>query len=437
MYNQILYQRCHLGKTLFSSYNIPMSEKTEKMKKLSMEPYKGVRDFYPGDMAVQNYIFDIWKKTAESFGYEEYGASVLEPANLYKAKSGEEIINEQTYTFIDRGEREVTLRPEMTPTLARMVAAKKRELVFPLRWYSIPNLFRYEQPQRGRVREHWQLNVDLFGLPCEASAKQGLDGIEADVEVISLAYKVMKNFGAKDKDFEIRVNSRKLLEKIFEGKLKNEGDLSKAIRLFDRREKMKPAEFDSAIKELTTSPVDLTISSDEKVDNILANFKKLGMTNVRFDSTLARGFDYYTGIVFEIYDTNPENRRALFGGGRYDDLTSLFGGDKIPAVGFGMGDVTIRDFLGTRNLLPKVKAPADYYICVMSTTEASFAEKTAENLRSKGFRVAVDFTYKKIGDQIKSADKRGIPDVIVIGSEEVKSGKVKVKNLKTGEEKEM
>ncbi len=185
-----------------------MSEKAEKTKKLSTEPYKGVRDFYPADMAVQSYIFDIWKKTAESFGYEEYGASVLEPANFYKAKSGEEIVNEQTYTFIDRGEREVTLRPEMTPTLARMVAAKKRELVFPLRWYSIPNLFRYEQPQRGRVREHWQLNVDLFGV----------NGIEADVEVISLAYKIMKNFGAKDEDFEIRVNSRNLLRKIFEGK---------------------------------------------------------------------------------------------------------------------------------------------------------------------------------------------------------------------------
>ena len=165
------------------------------------------------------------------------------------------------------------------------------------------------------------------------------------------------------------------------------------------------------------------------------------MNNVKFDSTLARGFDYYTGMVFEIFDTNPSNRRALFGGGRYDDLTSLFGGDKIPAVGFGMGDVTIRDFLETRNLLPKIKAPADYYICVMGQEEAGFAEKKAQELRDNppagGARVAIDFTYKKIGDQIKSADKRGIPNVIIIGPEEVKSGKVKVKNLKTGEEKEL
>src|ERR1035437_8963181 len=404
-----------------------MSEKTEKNKKLSTEPYKGVRDFYPPDMAMQSYIFDVWKKTAESFGYEEYGASVLEPAELYRAKSGEEIVNEQTYTFTDRGEREVTLRPEMTPTLARMVAARKRELVFPLRWYSIPNLFRYEQPQRGRVREHWQLNVDLFGV----------NGIEADVEVISLAYKVMKNFGAKDEDFEIRVNSRKLLQKIFEGKLVNENMLSVAVRLLDKKDKMRPDEFDKAIKEITNKSIDVNIKENEEINDLLQALKGQGINNAKFNPVLARGFDYYTGIVFEIYDTNPQNRRALFGGGRYDDLTSLFGGDKIPAVGFGMGDVTIRDFLETRNLLPKTKAPADYYVCVMSPDEAAFAEKTAEDLRTKGSRVAVDFTYKKIGDQIKSADKRGIPNVIVIGPEEVKSGKVKIKNLKSGEEKEL
>src|ERR1035437_10853571 len=206
-----------------------MPKKTKKTKKLSTEPYKGVRDFYPADMAVQNFIFDTWKKTAESFGYEEYGASVLAPADMYKAKSGEEIVNEQTYTFTDRGKREVTLRPEMTPTVARMVAAKKRELVFPLRWYSIPNLFRYEQPQRGRVREHWQLNVDLFGL----------DGIESDVEVISLASQVMKNFGAKDEEFEIRVNYAGLLRFYLEGELKTDKSQTiPLIKLLDKRGKI-------------------------------------------------------------------------------------------------------------------------------------------------------------------------------------------------------
>jgi histidyl-tRNA synthetase len=427
-----------------------MSEKAEKTKKLSTEPYKGVRDFYPGDMAVQSYIFDIWKKTAESFGYEEYGASVLEPANLYKAKSGEEIVNEQTYTFTDRGEREVTLRPEMTPSLARMVAAKKRELVFPLRWYSIPNLFRYEQPQRGRVREHWQLNVDLFGL----------DSIDADVEVISLAYQVMKNFGAKDEDFQIRINDAEVLKQILGEKLDLDKDkVRKLLKILDKREKIGFENTNKTIVDLLGLEKAKKLESilnDDLVEEFLGDdrYKRLkdirdqlqkaigkGLDNrnfsklIRLDPYLTRGFDYYTSIVFEIYDTNPENRRALFGGGRYDDLTSLFGGDKIPAVGFGMGDVTIRDFLETRNLLPKTKAPADYYICVMGQEEAAFAEKKAQELRANGSRVAIDFTYKKIGDQIKSADKRGIQNVIVIGPEEVKSGKVKVKDLKSGEEK--
>jgi len=421
-----------------------MSEKPEKTKKLSTEPYKGVRDFYPVDMAIQNYIFDTWKKTAESFGYEEYGASVLEPANLYKAKSGDEIVNEQTYTFIDRGEREVTLRPEMTPTLARMVAAKKRELVFPLRWYSIPNLFRYEQPQRGRVREHWQLNVDLFGI----------DGISADVEIISLASQVMKDFGATESDFLIKISSREWLDKWLEwlalelgDDLKTQTNKEHLFKLLDIKDK-DPERFAAGLKKIRSDLTPNLVLGKEidwdaieknlnvKTKSLTSKLKAAGINNAIIDLTsVIRGFDYYTGIVFEIYDTDPKNRRALFGGGRYDDLTSLFGGDRIPAVGFGMGDVTIRDFLETRGLLPKTKAPADYYICVMGQEEAAFAEKIAKNLRDNGSRVAVDFTYKKIGDQIKSADKRGILNVIVIGPEEAKNGKVKVKNLKSGEEK--
>ena len=168
-------------------------------KKLSLEPYKGTRDFYPEDQFVQNYIFGVWRKVAESYGYLEYGASILEETDLYRAKTGEEIVNEQTYSFTDRGGRDVTIRPEMTPTVARMVAQKRKELSFPLRWYSIPNLFRYERPQRGRLREHWQLNCDMFGV----------DSIDADVEIISLAYDIMKAFGAKDENFEIRINDRK------------------------------------------------------------------------------------------------------------------------------------------------------------------------------------------------------------------------------------
>ncbi|MDP3763533.1 MAG: ATP phosphoribosyltransferase regulatory subunit [bacterium] len=250
------------------------------MSKLGTDPYKGVRDFYPEDMAIQNYIFDTWRKVAEKFGYVEYGASPLEPTEIYTEKSGVEIINEQTFTFTDRGDRSVTLRPEMTPTLARMVAARRRNLKFPLRWFSMPNIFRYERSQRGRKREHWQLNCDLMGIA----------SIEADKEIVSLAYTIMREFGAKDNDFEIRVNN-----------------------------------------------------SDTDI------FKEIG-PNFVFDPSLARGQTYYTGMVFEIFDSNKENARSIAGGGRYDNLLEMFEVEPIPAVGFGMGDITLRDFLETHGL---------------------------------------------------------------------------------------
>ncbi|MEK7175790.1 MAG: ATP phosphoribosyltransferase regulatory subunit, partial [Patescibacteria group bacterium] len=236
------------------------------------------------DMAVENYIFGVWRKVSERFGYQEYSASLLEPTEIYTEKSGAEIINEQTFTFTDRGGRSVTLRPEMTPTLARMIAARRKSLKFPLRWYSIPNLFRYERPQRGRRREHYQLNADLMGVA----------RIEGDKEIISLACAVMKEFGAKDSDFEVRINNA-------------------------------------------------------NVDD----FKEIG-PNLVFDSTLARGQAYYTGMVFEIFDTNKENSRALCGGGRYDNLLELFEVEPVPTVGFGMGDIAMRDLLETHDLLGHV-----------------------------------------------------------------------------------
>ena len=200
----------------------------EELNKINREPYKGVRDFYPEDMFVQNFIFDVMRKTVISFGYIEYNASILEPTSLYKAKSGEELVEEQTYTFTDRGGREVTLRPEMTPTVARMVAKRKRELTFPLRWFSIPNMFRYERPQKGRLREHWQLNADLFGVK----------SIDADVEIISLAYTLMKKFGAKDNNFEIKVNSRKIINSILKDFLKlQDEEGNRLMKLVDKREK--------------------------------------------------------------------------------------------------------------------------------------------------------------------------------------------------------
>lgn len=398
---------------------------TAENKKLSTESYKGVRDFYPEDMFVQKYIFERMSKAVEKFGYVEYGASVLEPAELYRAKSGEEIVNEQTYTFTDRGEREVTLRPEMTPTVARMVAAKRHELAFPLRWYSIPNLFRYEKPQRGRTREHWQLNVDLFGA----------DSLEADVEIISVAHEIMLSFGAKADDFEIRINSRKMLE---EQALKYNlsAEKLKDLRLvIDRKNKISNDEFRKKVTDIVGGDFEFGTSPSQDTEKVLSALKKSGITNVVFDPSIVRGFDYYTGLVFEVYDTNPENKRALFGGGRYDDLTALFGGDKIPAVGFGAGDVTIRDFLETHDLLPTYKPSAQLYIAVQDETCRESAEQLAATLRRAGTDVVLDISHKKLGDQIKIADRQKIPFVIAVGAEEVKSGAFRVKNLADGTEK--
>src|SRR3989344_4373461 len=294
-----------------------------KSDKLSTDSYKGVRDFYPEDQAILSYLTSTMRDTMKRFGYAEYNASPLEPAELYRGKTSEEIVNEQTYTFVDRGEREVTLRPEMTPTVARLVAAKRRELAFPVRWYSIPNVFRYERPQRGRLREHWQLNVDLFGS----------GSIVADAEIISVAYAVMKAFGAADSDFEIRVGSRAYLNAIIEktGLSKEHG--KKLLGLFDRRAKMPAETFDAALQELGVSPDAFSSASvPEDAHELLSLLEQMGVENTHFDERVVRGFEYYTGIVFEVFDKHPENNRSLFGGGRYDNLLQLFGEEQVPAV---------------------------------------------------------------------------------------------------------
>lgn len=421
----------------------------EKDKKLTTESYKGVRDFYPEGLKIQKYIFNTWRKTVELFGYTEYGASVLEPADLYKAKSGEEIVNDQTYTFLDRGQREVTLRPEMTPTLARMIAAKKRELSFPLRWFSIPNLFRYENPQRGRTREHWQLNVDIFGI----------EGIWAEVEIIQIASKIMTSFGLKETDFEIRLNSRKLINYISCDVANLSDEQSRKLsKLIDKKSKMPADEFNTGLKEIVGNNFDLIITllnsknfeeftsklpktSEEneglkEINEVIKSLDNVGIKNVRFDQTLMRGFDYYTGIVFEVFDLNPKNKRSVFGGGRYNDLLSIFGTEKVSAVGFGAGDVVMQDILETYNLLPNIKNGEDVAICPTGELTIPYSFDIAEKIREGGFSATVDSTDKKIGDKIKQADKRGAEYIVVIGDDELKSGKLKLKKLSNGTEKE-
>lgn len=401
---------------------------------LSTESYKGVRDFYPEDAAIQQYIFKTWAKTAELFGYERYDASILEPSELFKSKGAvnEEMVNEQTYTFIDRGDREVTLRPEMTPTVARMVAGKRRELKFPLRWYSIPNLFRYERPQRGRLREHWQLNCDLFGA----------DDYTADVEIIALAYQVLIAFGANPEQFEIRLNNRAFMGYLYSSfGITNIETQNRITRLNDRFRKISKDEYLNLLTEIVEDKA-LAFSLFEKLsqpgdiseNEVAKGLSALGITNVVIDYTLARGFDYYTGTIFEVFDISGENNRSMIGGGRYDNLTSMFSDEPISGIGFGMGDVTMRDFLETHNLLPKKVLITAPLVTIIPTDEALNleAQKLTHSLRLRGVSSQADIGTKKIGKKIADAATKGTLYTIVLGTDELNSGELTLKNLESG-----
>ena len=398
-----------------------------KQEKLSTEPYRGVRDFYPEDQAFLNYLFMICRRVSERMGYVEYHASILEPAELYRAKGADnaEMAQEQTYTFIDRGGREVTLRPEMTPTVARMVAARRRELGYPLRLFSLPNVFRYERPQRGRLREHWQLNVDLFGSA----------SLAADAEIIATAAHLMEGFGASTQDFTIRVSSRVFLNTLItDAGLDEEGGKRLAI-LLDRRAKMTVDEFTTELASLKITPEQLSPSSiPEDVDVVLKLLTGMGIENAVFDPSIVRGFAYYTGIVFEVFDTHPDNNRSLFGGGRYENLTKLFDDEPVTGVGFGMGDVTIRDFMSVHNLIPTFTPPTHVYLAITTKDVLPAVLAFADELRSGGINVAVDFGDRKLSDQIKTASKHKIPRVIVVGPDELASGQFTARNIETGQE---
>jgi len=402
---------------------------------LSTNPYKGVRDFYPADMAVQRYMFDTWADTAERFGFERYDASVLEPSALYKAKGAEneEMVNEQTYTFTDRGDREVTLRPEMTPTVARMIAGKRRELAFPVRWYSIPNLFRYERTQRGRLREHWQLNCDIFG-PTD---------MLQDVEIIQLAHQIFLDFGADESMFEILINNRSTMNHAYAALGITDADTVTAItRLNDRKDKIEADDYLTQLTEIVSdeslaNDIKTMIESTDPGDNqVVATLRDLGINNVRIDRSLARGFDYYTGTIFEVKDTSPDNNRSLLGGGRYDNLTGLFGGEPVSGIGFGFGDVTMRDFLETHDLMPddvSITAPA-IAVLPMTPEQNLSAMKVAQEIRATGLSVSVDTTDRKIGKKIASASTAGVVYFITIGENEIASNTYTMKYLETGKD---
>ena len=417
---------------------------------LSNKPYKGTRDYYPEDKRLQNYIFQTWRDVVESFGYEEYGASILEPLELYAAKSGSDLVNDETYRFLDRGNREVAIRPEMTPTVARMIAARQQETPFPARWYSIANFMRYERPQNGREREFWQLNVDIFGV----------EDIEADIEILTIADRILKAFGATQKMYTIKINHRELIDFMMRDFLKL--DVVQAqlmMKLFDKRNKITPHEFKDKVIEIfdpavaqeglqkiaslfaakTIQELPVEIQHNEIFKELKQMFTELeerGVKSVQFDVGLMRGLDYYNGVVFEVFDNHPDNNRAMFGGGRYDGMTTLFGAQNIPVTGFAPGATTTELFLKAHELLPRLVSRTEVYIVVVGDSIVG-ANKLADKLREENVRVELDITGRKADKQIKAALKKNIPHLLFVGEEELKTKLYTLKEVSSSKEQQL
>lgn len=412
---------------------------------LTKKPYRGTRDFFPAQKRVRDYLFEVMNKTAESFGFEPYDGPMLEEVELYKAKSGEELINDQIYGFIDRGERHVAIRPEMTPTVARMVAQTHKESTKPIRWYSIPNLMRYEKPQRGRLREHWQFNCDIFGS----------NGRLGEVEILQLAVALFENYGANETHFEILINDREAVDALFKDVLKLTDDQSyKLYKIIDRSKKEPAEKIMNSLLELGLTPDQIKIyehyiklSSFEELKSFLAELGVeghiAGLTEfieltghlelekyLRYDPTIVRGLDYYTGVVFEIFDKNPENRRALCGGGAYANLLQIFNEAPLPGVGFGLGDVTLTDFLTTHELLPNFEKPInDVLLTYQDDAGLVPTLKLATALRKLGLKVVTHPDSVKFKKVFSLAEKRGALCLGLMGSTELEQGVIQIKDL--------
>lgn len=419
------------------------------MEKLSTQPYKGTRDFYPEDMKLRNWFFDKVKEALKLAAFEEYNGPMLENLELYIAKSGEEIANEQTYNFTDRGGRRLAVRPEMTPTVARLVAARMGELNMPLKWFSIPNLYRYERPQRGRLREHWQINVDIFGC----------DTYDADLEVIQTAVMLLRRFGADESMFKVHINNRRFFNDVIAAICGTDAEGSRRVsKIVDRKNKITREAYEAALAELNIGADKIAkidalygMSVEEatalcpdsvgsaELRSLFAAISALGLDKYCvFDFGIIRGLDYYTGTVFEVFDEDPENNRAMFGGGRYDNLVGLFvKNTNISGVGFGCGDVTLENFLVSHKLVPNLdEGKSRVLVARFDDVEMKEYCKIIDNLRENNIVASPYIGVKKIGKQIEYAVRGGYSHVVIMGKSELDSGIVKIKNLMTREELE-
>jgi histidyl-tRNA synthetase len=402
-----------------------------------IQAVKGTREFYPEQMALRNFIYDKVRSAAQAFGYQEWDAPFIETIDLYAAKSGEELVKKQSFTFEDRGGDFVTLRPELTPSLARMIAAKQGELTFPVRWWSFGPFWRYEQPQKGRTREFFQWNVDMLGV----------NSPEADAELIAVGATFLRSVGLSPERALIYVNNRRLMDSEFDAlgiPAEKRLDVS---NLVDRRTKMEPAKWDANAMEMGLNQTqldglkdilgnfDLWKKSDE-LTRLFAALEALGVKEyVKFDPNIMRGLLYYTGTVFEAFDTSGSLKRAIFGGGRYDNLLADVGGQPLSGVGFAMGDVVIGIILQEAGLLPEYQpSPAQVLVTVFDEKLWMPSFALAAELRAAGLNVMVPPEPTKLPKQFKFADKMKMKIALVLGPDEVEKGLVVIKNLVSGEQ---
>lgn len=409
---------------------------------LDKKSYRGTRDFFPEDFSIREYLFSHMHNTAQQFGYQGYDGPLLEPVELYQAKSGEELINDQIYSFTDRGDRFVAIRPEMTPTLARMVAQVYREYPKPLRWYAIPNLMRYEKPQKGRLREHWQFNCDIFGAPENLGER----------EIIELAVSLLQSFGANDSHFALLLNDRRIVDGLIQKSLDVDSQTSlKIYKIIDRAKKISAKDLENdLLKILSEEKTNIILEYLALSDfNALKNFtqkhqleeqaqaflffvskteKTFLKPYLQYDPSIVRGLDYYTGLVFEIFDKHPENKRAICGGGSYANLLGIFNEGPLAGVGFGLGDVTLLDFLKVHNLLPTIKAShSQILISYAKENCEENALQLAHALRVQNLKAEVMLGEQKNKKAFTYSEKNSIPFVLLFDENE----EISIRNMQS------
>ncbi|MCC7118557.1 MAG: histidine--tRNA ligase [Anaerolineales bacterium] len=402
-----------------------------------IQTVKGTREFYPEQMALRTFIYGKVRAAAQAFGYQEYDGPFIESIDLYAAKSGEELVKKQSFTFEDRGGDLVTLRPELTPSLARMIAAKQNELTYPVRWWSFGPFWRYEQPQKGRAREFFQWNIDMLGV----------NSPQADAELVAVAATFLASVGLTPDKATIYVNNRRLMDSEFD-KLQIPAERRLEVsNLVDRRSKMDAAKWDANAFEIGLNQVQL-----DGLKSILSNFElwkesdeltsffsaleALGVSAyVKYDPNIMRGLLYYTGTVFEAFETSGSLKRAILGGGRYDNLLADVGGQPLSGVGFAMGDVVIGIILQEQGLLPSFNpTPANVLVTLFDGTLLSQAFELCAQLRKAGINTLVYPEPAKLQKQFKFADKMKVKLALVLGPDEAEQGLVVIKNLESGEQ---